>query len=92
MDEVTSLLKEAREGGPSAEALKSMREVLERRLQAIREELADLAEDAPERPALKKQVAILERQVAALAEEAAITEFVEESTLAAVRMSQLRGA
>lgn len=85
-----NLLHEAREGSLSAGELDSMRQVLQRRRRALREELENLPEDSPERPRLEKQLETLQRQVAVLAEEAAISAFVEDSTLAVLHLAELR--
>ncbi len=72
---------------PRAAELTNWREILERRLAALKAERQRLGATA----ALDHQVAQLERQVAALREEEAVTAFVEDSVRVTLAMGELAG-
>ena len=91
MEDAEGLLSQAREGGQSADELQSMFELLARRLVGMQEELDALPQGSSQRSQLERRVVTLAKQVEALKEEANITEFVEDSAMAALHMSRLRG-
>ena len=89
MEDLNALLSEARDGGHSAAELRAMQDLLSRRLGALLLDLGSLPEGSPERRSLEREVTALRQQVQVLREEASITQFVEESAVAALRMGQL---
>ncbi len=88
MEDLDALLSDARDGGRSAAELKAMQDLLSRRLGVLLGDLESLPEGSPERRSLEREVAALRQQVQVLREEASITQFVEESAVATLKMGQ----
>ncbi|OIO93305.1 MAG: hypothetical protein COZ06_08005 [Armatimonadetes bacterium CG_4_10_14_3_um_filter_66_18] len=83
------MLTEAREGGHSAAELEGMRDLLAHRLGVLSLDLEALPAGTAERRSLERDVAALRQQVQVLREEVSVTQFVEQSAVAALRMGQL---
>jgi len=73
------VIEEFLEGQPRAQTWRELKDALQTRLDAAKEQRELTKEGSPDREAIEERIAELRQQIYALAEEEAVTQFVEDS-------------